>query len=371
LDRFICLSGQAFLPVLSECELIGRKIMSEAIRVGVIGAGANTRLRHIPGFEVIEGVTLDVVCNRSEASSKLVADAFGIPRIAKNWKEVVEDESIDAVCIGTWPYLHAPIAIAALDAGKHVLTEARMAMNAEEGQSMLDATRRNLNLVAQIVPSPFTLKWDATISEILNAGELGHLREVSIVKTLPMNVDSESPLNWRQNTEYSGNNMMMLGIYYEVVQRWLKRQPKRVWAHGQIFTENRLDPESGSLRPIGIPETITYMADYEDGLQLTGLMSGVTLGQGRDEYAISGSKGTLRLDLIEGVLYQARLGEPERIIEPKVDAIAQWNVEADFIDSIRSGAPVSLTSFEDGVDYMKFTDAAKASFDAKGAWVTL
>ena len=77
-----------------------------AVRIGVIGAGANTKLKHIPGFQSIDGVTVDVICNRSEASSQKVAEEFGVGRIANNWQEVIEDDSIDAICIGTWPYLH-------------------------------------------------------------------------------------------------------------------------------------------------------------------------------------------------------------------------------------------------------------------------
>ena len=313
-------------------------------------------------------MSVDVVCNRSKESSQKAADAFGIPRIASDWEAVVADDSIDAICIGTWPYLHAEISIAALRAGKHVLTEARMAMNAAEGQAMIDASSERPKLVAQIVPSPFTLKWDATIKEILEAGELGDLREIRSIKTLPMNVDSSAPLSWRQDIEYSGNNAMMLGIYYEVVQRWIQRQPSRVWAFGQIFSESRFDPETGRDKSVRIPESLSYAAVYDDGLQLTGLMTGMELGSGRDEYAICGSKGTLRLDLQTGTLFQTLIGETQTIIDPKSETIGSWNVEADFIDSIRSGRPVTLTSFQDGLAYMKFTDAVKASFDADGAW---
>ena len=241
-------------------------------------------------------------------------------------------------------------------------------MNAAEGQAMIDASSERPQLVAQIVPSPFTLKWDATIKAILEAGELGDLREIRSIKTLPMNVDSSAPLSWRQDIEYSGNNAMMLGIYYEVVQRWIRRQPSRVWAFGQIFSESRFDPETGSDKSVRIPESLSYTAVYDDGLQLTGLMTGMELGSGRDEYAICGSKGTLRLDLQTGTLFQTLIGETQTIIDPKSETIGSWNVEGDFIDSIRSGSPVTLTSFQDGLAYMKFTDAVKASFDADGAW---
>ena len=110
---------------------------SQGIRIGLIGAGKNTRDRHIPGFQKVEGLEIAAVANRSRASSQAVADQFNISGVYDNWQELLEDPSIDAVCIGTWPYMHAPITIAALDAGKHVLCEARMAMNATEARAML------------------------------------------------------------------------------------------------------------------------------------------------------------------------------------------------------------------------------------------
>lgn len=341
------------------------------LRIGVIGAGANTKLKHIPGFQAIEGVSVDVVCNRSEESSRRAADEFGIPRIAADWESVVNDPEIDAICIGTWPYRHAPMSIAALNAGKHVLTEARMAMDATQAREMLETSVRHSHLVAQVVPSPFTLAWDATIIDMLRSGELGELREVAFNKTLPGNANRETPLSWRQDIEYSGNNTIMLGIYYEVVQRWLQRDPMRVWASGAIFTRNRFDEEKGREVEVKIPDTITCHAVYEDGLRLSGYMSGVMHGANWDGYLISGSKGTLRLDLVEKKLFHTTLGGAEVEVEVPEEKKADWRVEADFVDSIRDNKPVTLTNFEDGLAYMKFTDAAIESYRAGGEWTNL
>src|SRR5208283_704386 len=111
--------------------------MAQRIRVGLIGAGANTRSRHIPGLLAIEGVEIGAVCNRRPDSSRAVAREFSIPKVATHWEQIVADPDIDAIVIGTWPYLHCPITIAALQAGKHVLTEARLSMNAAEAHQML------------------------------------------------------------------------------------------------------------------------------------------------------------------------------------------------------------------------------------------
>src|SRR5213078_3451624 len=128
------------------------------LRIGLIGAGGNTRLRHIPGLRSLAGVEIVAVCNRRPESTAAAAREFGIPRTAAHWEELIVDPQIDAVVIGTWPYLHCPITLAALAAGKHVLTEARLSMNAAEAHRMLEASRGHPQLVAQVVPSPFGLK---------------------------------------------------------------------------------------------------------------------------------------------------------------------------------------------------------------------
>ena len=98
------------------------------------------------------------VVNRSPESSAAAAAALEIPNVAASWQELVSSPDIDAVCIGTWPYTHAEMTIAALNAGKHVLCEARMAMNAAQAKEMIAASAAHPELVAQIVPSPMTLK---------------------------------------------------------------------------------------------------------------------------------------------------------------------------------------------------------------------
>ena len=78
---------------------------SEGIRLGLIGAGKNTRDRHIPGFQKVDGLEIAAVANRSRASSQAVADQFNISGVYENWQDLLEDPSIDAICIGTWPYM--------------------------------------------------------------------------------------------------------------------------------------------------------------------------------------------------------------------------------------------------------------------------
>ena len=154
--------------------------MGDTIRVGLIGAGANTKLQHIPGFQAIDGVEIVSVANRSRESGQRIADEYGIPTVYDSWTELIEAPDSDAICIGTWPYMHRIMVLAALDNDKHVMTEARMAMNAAEAHDMLDASREKPGLVTQIVPGPGTLGVDATIKDMIADGYLGDILSVDI-----------------------------------------------------------------------------------------------------------------------------------------------------------------------------------------------
>jgi len=130
--------SSATLPVaaaLAPSALLGQQQSStsaspERIRVGIVGAGGIVGSRHIPGLRRMPGVEIVAVANRSLESSQRAAAEFGIPRAYSNWEELIDADGIDAVLIGTWPYMHRDITLAALDSGRHVLCQARMAMDA-------------------------------------------------------------------------------------------------------------------------------------------------------------------------------------------------------------------------------------------------
>ena len=344
--------------------------MSNRIRIGLIGAGNNTRAKHLPGFQAIPGVEVAAVCNRSKESGEKVAREFGIPLVCENWKEIIESPVIDAVCIGTWPNLHAKLTVAALRAGKHVLTEARMARNMAEAEMMLAESRLHPKLVAQIVPAPMSLPFDATVIDLLKGGELGTVREVLLTSTNDALADSTLPLTWRQDAQLSGKNTLYLGIFYEMALRWLGRGVSGLVADARIFTTERKDKE-GVPQMTTVPESLSVLATYGDGARLVGHFSGVERGAPRCEIRLSGTQAGLRLDLLRNELWLARAGEPERLLEIAPENRGSWRVEQDFIESILTKKPVKLTDFATGVKYMHFTEAVWESWSSDGRRVSL
>src|SRR5262245_12814018 len=231
----------------------------QKLRIGIIGAGANTRERHIPGFRTQENVDLVAVCNRRPSSTAAAAREFGIATAFDHWRDLVAAPNVDAILIGTWPYLHCPITLAALEAGKHVLTEARLATNAAEAHRMLAAARRQPNLATQVVPSPFGLRGHDVMKELLAAGYLGELREAYVYHLTAALADAASPLSWRQDRALSGFNMLTLGIVHETLLRWLP-PPVRVMAQVHAFIPSRIDPESGVRRAVRTPDSLHALA---------------------------------------------------------------------------------------------------------------
>ena len=333
------------------------------IRVGVIGAGANTRLHHIPKLQAIAGVEVVSVCNRSRESSERVAREFGIPKVYDHWTDLVAADDTNAIVIGTWPYLHCPVTLAALDAGKHVLTEARMAMNAGEAHAMLEASRQCPQLIAQIVPSPFSFKADRTLRDLLAEGFVGELLAIELKGGSAGFADFDRPRTWRQNRELSGFNLMLMGIWYEALMRWVGHAT-RVTAVARTFVNRRPD-ESGARVGVEIPDHVDVIAEMACGAQAHLQFTEVCGLSRQDEVWFDGTTGTLRYDRATQRVDGGQRGDRELTeisIAPEKEY--SWRVEEEFVRAVRGEMLVWRTSFADGVKYMEFTEAVVRSAQA-------
>ena len=339
---------------------------SFTLRVGIVGAGANTRKFHIPNLQKQPGVEVVAVANRSRASGQRAASEFGIPRVADHWRDIIEDDGIDAVCIGTWPYLHAPITIAALEAGKHVLCEARMAMNASQGHAMLDAARANPHLTAQIVPAPHTLALDRTIIEMIGDGYIGDLVAVDAHVTLGSDFPAwDSAVHWRHSRDLSGNNIMTMGIWYEAMMRWVG-PASTVTTLAQRVVRHRND-EQGRRVAMEIPDHIDVLCRMAQGGQMRCSVSTVIGHAPPTSVAIYGTEGTLKIAESKnggaplGLWGGRRRNKRLRRIDILPNRIGGWRVEEEFVNAVRGIEPVTHTDLVTAVRYMEWTDAVSLS----------
>jgi len=334
---------------------------TEQLRVGVVGAGANTRKFHIPGFQKIDGVEVVSVANRSRESGERVAKEFKIPTVYDNWREVVEAPDTNAIMIGTWPYLHCPVTLAAIAAGKHVLTEARLAMNAAEAREMLSASRAHPELTCMVVPSPFTLNVDAAIQQRVSEGYLGEIISIDLRGGAGDFPQQGGQAHWRQSRALSGYNILNMGIWYEALMRWVG-EATTVMARTRVVVRQRIDPESGEPRLSTVPDHVEVIADMACGAIAHLQFSAVTGLARPPEVWLFGSEGTLRYEQNSRVLSGGRRGDKElTAITVPADQQGSWRVEEEFVNAVRGKEPVRRTTFEDGVRYMEFTEAVGRS----------
>ena len=337
----------------------------ETLRIGIIGAGGIVASRHVPGFKAQEDVEIVGVVNRSAASSQRAAEQFDIPRVYGDWLEMVEDDDVDAIVIGTWPYMHSTLTLAALEAGKHVLCQARMAMNATEANEMLAASRGSPDLIAQVVPAPQTMSIERAVADMISDGYVGDIINVraQLANSSAFPV-YDNPVHWRHDRDLSGNNTMHIGIWYENLMRWVG-QASSVQALGQTVVKHRLDAQ-GDRQELSIPDHLEIICQLAGGGTLSMTMTEVS-GLARPlEISIHGTDGTLVIDSTDS----SKPGAPALRVLGGKNGAAQtseieipeenrgiWRVEEEFVNAIRGIEPVTRTNFTDGVKYMEFTDA--------------
>ena len=335
---------------------------NRTLRVGLVGAGENTRKRHISGLQAVPGVELAGVVNRTAESTARVARDFGIPKQYPDWRALIADDAIDAVVIGTWPNLHCDVTCAALAAGKHVLCEARMARNVAESRQMVAAAQAHPDRIAMLVPSPFGLECDAEVSRILQHDYIGELREVVVIGADDQFHDYTKFLHWRQDAAISGVNVLTLGILHETVSRWIP-QPTRVIAQAQTFEPSRPNPhDDGDLR-VTVPDSVQVLTQYAGGASGLYHFSGITVVGPGKQIHLYGALGTVKVLFGEhDQVYVARVGDKQfHRSEIPPEKLGGWRVEAEFVGAIRGEEPVKRTDFAAGLHYMEFTEAVARS----------
>ncbi len=329
--------------------------MSRPIRLGIVGAGKIVRAEHVPRFRAIDGVELALVANRTAASSQQAAAELGIERWVDDWRALVDDDGIDAVLVGAWPYLHAPVTIAALEAGKHVLTEARMAATADEALTMLRVSRAHPDLVAMVVPASFSLWADATIRRLLADGAIGRVRHLRL--TWQSSGPDEAGEAWRWQRRYSGENVMSLGIVYEAIARWLGQATS-------VTAVTSYPAPTGDVA-IDVPDHVLAILEFPDDVTASIEMSARTQPPASNTATIFGSEGTIEIDFGAQRIRRAPADGEWADVEVRDEDRAGWTAEIDFVASIRDGRPVTLTDFATGAHYMAVVEAIDRSA-AKG-----
>ena len=327
---------------------------SKKLRIGLVGAGSIVRQRHLPGLLALPNVQVVAVCNSQVESAQRVAEEYHIPEVMHDWAEMLDRPDLDIIWIGTTPYLHAPITISALEAGKHVFCQARMAMTLREGREMLEAAQARPHLVTMLCPPPHGMRGGRFFQKLLRdgyAGELWHFRLAALTDKF---ADPLAPPHWRQRTELNGINALTVGIYAEVLQRWLG-SPRRMHAQMKVSVPKR----DGYV--VHMPDVVQVFGQWPNGL--AGLLewSGVAHFPPDETLTVYGRDGALVYNFTTDEILGGRRGDKElRPLTVPPELEGKWTVEKDFIDAVASGGHPE-PSFETGVKYLEFTEAVQLS----------
>lgn len=327
---------------------------SKKIRIGIIGAGGIVRQRHLPGLLAIPQAQVVAVCNSRQETALQVQKDFNIPEVMTDWAEMIERPDLDAIWIGTPPYLHAPITISALEAGKHVFCQARMAMNLTEAREMLAAAQARPNLITMLCPPPHGMKHGRFFQKLLREGYAGEIHHFRLQALNAAWADPLAPAHWRQRVELNGLNALSIGIYAEVLGRWLG-YPRRLHAQMKVAI-----PKRGGY-VVHAPDITQIIGQWPGGIVGTLEWSGLAQFAPHEKLEIYGMDGTLIYDFTTDQIFGGRRGDSAlQELPVPADWVSEWTVEKDFINAVLTGSHPE-PSFETGVEYMQFTEAAHRS----------
>lgn len=326
-------------------------------RVGIVGAGWVVQERHLPAFKGIDNADVRWIWSRDVEKARRVAGDFAIANVAGDWREVVTSPDVDAVVVATPPSMHAPVVIAALEAGKHVLCQGRMARNLAEARRMLDAARASGRVAALYPPRP-GLKGDRVVSRLIREGSyVGAIREVRVTG---MNLAAEvGGYSWTLDPDVVGVNTMTLGMWAEVLHRWVGPADRIVAVSATHLSRRKT--AGGAWTDATVPDSLSIAGRLACGAALSCHFStAAAFGPGHS-IEVYGSRGALVYQFFDEQLRGATAGDAQiaPIPIPSDEERAQ-TTDVEFIQAIRTGVPVS-PGFDDGVRYMEFCEAVAIS----------
>jgi len=375
----------------------------QALNVGMIGYGfmgrthsnAYCKVNHF--FDVPRRPVLKVICGLVEDQARAFAEQWGYESHTTDWKSVIADDNIDVVDICVPNNLHKEIAIAAAQAGKAIVCEKPLALNAAEGAEMVEAVEAAG--VANLVSFNYRRVPAVTLAKnLIDEGRLGKifhyranfLQDWTISADVPQGGDG----TWRLDVKASGS-----GVTGDLLAHCIDTA---IWHNGSIasvnamtetFIKERPHAETGAVEPVGIDDACTFFCRFGNGS--LGNFESTRYARGHKAlytFEINGEDASIRWDLHdlhrleyfehrdEGKLRGWRSIHVTDGDHPYMD---KWWVPglqigyehtfvhqiADFLTALESGEPCAPT-FRDALETQKVCDAVLQSA-AENRWVDI
>ena len=336
------------------------------LKIAVVGVG-NISQFHINGYLKNPAVELYALCDINETVLKEKGDRYGITRLYTSEEEMLRAlPEIDAVSVCTWNAAHAPATIMALNAGKHVLCEKPMAINAKEAQEMIDASVKNGKKLMVGFVRRFGNDTEVT-KNFIDAGSVGDLYYAKATYLRR----NGCPGGWFGDKNYSGGGPLIdLGVHVIDLVRYLMGCPKPVSVFGATFDNigkrnNLKDKPEYIIRgtgkePFTVEDMATALIRFDNGAVLS-VEASFNLHIKNDVGAIEmfGTKGGIKLapefelyTEINDYLADVNLHQPTAL---SFDGLFENEIDY-FVDSIINDRDLSSIA-EDGCTLMKILDA--------------
>jgi predicted dehydrogenase len=339
---------------------------NQKLRIGIVGAGGIVKTRHLPALKKHPDAEVVAVSNSTyESSEKFCQENVPQATPMRNWADLLALPDLDIIWIGTPPYMHSAVTISALEAGKHVFCQARMSMDRAEAEEMLATSKRYPELVTMLCPPPYGLRGDLLVKKLLAENFIGRAHHVRLQSFHANFLNPDAPAHWRQKIEISGLNVLTLGIYVEVVQRWLG-SITGVFARAKILQPIRQGYE------VIIPDILTVLCQFENGAEGILEFSGVSSLAKGDRFEVYGDRGTLTYDFANDIIEVGKIGDEKmQVMEIPPELESAWRVEEDFLAAVRSKGRIRPhPDFDEGLRYMRVVQAV-ADSRARNSWIDI
>ncbi|MFD1713783.1 Gfo/Idh/MocA family protein [Amnibacterium flavum] len=372
---------------------------------GFMGAAHSQGWRVAPRFfDLPAPVEMAVLVGRDAGRAADAAAKWGWTESSADWREVIARDDIDIVDIVTPGDTHAEIAIAALEAGKHVMCEKPLANTVEEAEQMAAAAERaEAKGIRSMVGFTYRRVPAATFArDLVASGAVGEIRQVRANYLQDWLVDPEAPLTWRMKKELAGSGSLGdIGAHAIDLAQFITGQ-RLTTVSGMLETfvkERPLLAEGSGLSGTASAERGEVTVD--DLALFTGRFDGGAVGSfeatrfstGRKNafrIEIAGSKGAISFDLedmnvlsvYDGTAPGDRLGFTRVLVTEEVHPyMANWwptghiigyehgfsHQAKDFVEAVANGTNPS-PSFADGLQVQRVLDAVERSAESGSAW---
>ena len=350
------------------------------LKIAIVGAG-NISTYHIKGYIRNPNVELYALCDINEKTLKAKGEKYGITRLYTDEKKMLEElPELDAVSVCTWNSAHKPCTIMALEAGKHVLCEKPMAMNATEAQEMIDASKK----AGKKLMVGFVRRFgnDAEIAkDFIDAGSVGDIYYAKVVYLRR----NGCPGGWFGDKERSGGGPLIdLGVHVIDLARYLMGRPMPTTAFGATFSgmgkrehlkDNFTDfvAQEKANDPHTVEDLATALVRFDNGAVLQVEASfNLHTKNGANNIELFGNKGGVKLSPdfelyteINNYLANVSLNKPSAL---SFDGLFENEIDY-FVESLINDRDLSSIA-EDGCTLMKILDAIYESA-ATGHEVTI